>query len=46
MQFFHDDHDDGPGFDDMYDGDPDGMPGSTTMDADADAGERDWLAET
>lgn len=39
-QFFHDDYDDGPGFDDVYDGD---MP--TGADA-ADAQEEDLLAST
>lgn len=38
-QFFHDDYDDGPGFDDVYDGDGIGA-------ADADAGEQDLLAAT
>ncbi|KAF8075066.1 condensin complex subunit 2/barren [Lyophyllum atratum] len=40
-QFFHDDYDDGPGFDDgdPYDGDGVGVP-------DADAGEQDLLAAT
>jgi condensin complex subunit 2 len=40
-QFFHDDYDDGPGFDDVdpYDGDGIGVP-------DADAGEQDLLAAT
>ncbi len=38
-QFFHDDYDDGPGFDDVYDGDGMGAP-------DADAGEQDLLAAT
>jgi len=40
-QFFHDDYDDGPGFDDVFDGDGDGgaMP-------DVDAGEQDLLAAT
>jgi condensin complex subunit 2 len=36
-QFFHDDYDDGPGFDDGFDGD---LPGT------ADPGEQDLLAET
>lgn len=38
-QFFHDDFDDGPGFDDVYDGDGMGAP-------DADVGEQDLLAAT
>lgn len=40
-QFFHDDYDDGPGFDDVdpYDGDGAGVP-------DTDAGEQDLLAAT
>ena len=38
-QFFHDDYDDGPGFDDAYDGDGMGTP-------DADVGEQDLLAAT
>jgi hypothetical protein len=38
-QFFHDDYDDGPGFDDPFDGDGVGVP-------DADAGEQDLLAAT
>lgn len=40
-QFFHDDYDDGPGFDDVdpYDGDGIGVP-------DTDAGEQDLLAAT
>lgn len=40
-QFFHDDYDDGPGFDDVdpFDGDGVGVP-------DADAGEQDLLAAT
>lgn len=38
-QFFHDDYDDGPGFDDVYDGDGMGTP-------DADVGEQDLLAAT
>jgi condensin complex subunit 2 len=40
-QFFHDDYDDGPGFDDGYEGDGDAMGGP-----DADAGEQDLLAAT
>lgn len=44
-QFFHDDYDDGPGFDDIYDGDGDGLPSAAAMGVDADAGERDLLAE-
>ncbi|KAG6891270.1 hypothetical protein C0995_008522 [Termitomyces sp. Mi166 len=38
-QFFHDDYDDGPGFDDGFDGDGGGEP-------EADAGEQDLLAAT
>ena len=45
-QFFHDDYDDGPGFDDIYDGDADGLPSATALGVDVDAGERDLLAET
>ena len=40
-QFFHDDYDDGPGFDDMYDADGNGMGGP-----EPDAGEQDLLAAT
>ena len=43
-QFFHDDDDDGPGFDDLYDGD--GMPDGDPMPVDAEPGERDLLSET
>ncbi|KAI5116872.1 hypothetical protein M0805_005838 [Coniferiporia weirii] len=45
-QFFHDEYDDGPGFDDIYDGDGDGMAGGDNADIDAEAGERDLLSET
>ncbi|KAG6865711.1 hypothetical protein C0991_012527 [Blastosporella zonata] len=38
-QFFHDDYDDGPGFDDGFDGDGAGVP-------EVDAGEQDLLAAT
>ena len=37
-QFFHDDYDDGPGFDDVYDGGDGGAP--------VEAGEQDLLAAT
>ncbi|KLO19285.1 barren [Schizopora paradoxa] len=43
-QFFHDDDDDGPGFDDLYDGD--GMPDGDSMPVDVEPGERDLLSET
>lgn len=43
-QFFHDDDDDGPGFDDLYDGD--GLPDGDPMPVDAEPGERDLLSET
>ncbi|KAH8116394.1 barren [Phellopilus nigrolimitatus] len=42
-QFFHDEYDDGPGFDDIYDGDGDGMVGNPD---DVEPGERDLLSET
>jgi condensin complex subunit 2 len=38
-QFFHDDYDDGPGFDDVFEGEGGAMP-------DVDAGEQDLLAAT
>ncbi|EJD07497.1 barren [Fomitiporia mediterranea MF3/22] len=41
-QFFHDEYDDGPGFDDIYDGDA----GGEGLGIDAEPGERDLLAET
>lgn len=41
-QFFHDEYDDGPGFDDIYDGDA----GGDALGIDAEPGERDLLAET
>lgn len=44
-QFFHDDYDDGPGFDDMYDGDGD-VNGTSGPTMSVEAGERDLLSET
>ena len=41
-QFFHDDFDDGPGFDDIYDGDGDLISQAPN----AEPGERDLLSET
>jgi condensin complex subunit 2 len=41
-QFFHDDYDDGPGFDDVFEGEGDGVGAM----ADVDAGEQDLLAAT
>ncbi|KAL5513141.1 hypothetical protein ACEPAH_3539 [Sanghuangporus vaninii] len=41
-QFFHDEYDDGPGFDDIYDGDG----GGDALGMDVEPGERDLLAET
>jgi condensin complex subunit 2 len=41
-QFFHDDYDDGPGFDDVFEGEGDGGGAM----ADVDAGEQDLLAAT
>ena len=42
-QFFHDEYDDGPGFDDIYDGD--GIPGAD-LNPEVETGDRDLLAET
>ncbi|TDL23688.1 barren [Rickenella mellea] len=44
-QFFHDEYDDGPGFDDIYDGDGP-MPTGDGMAADVEPGEQDLLAAT
>ena len=41
-QFFHDDYDDGPGFDDVFEGEGDGVGAMP----DVDAGEQDLLAAT
>ena len=41
-QFFHDEYDDGPAFDDMYDGDG----GGSALGIDNEPGDRDLLAET
>lgn len=44
-QFFHDEYDDGPGFDDVYDGDGDGPMAMGTT-ASIEPGEQDLLALT
>lgn len=44
-QFFHDDYDDGPGFDDIYDGDGDGaVSAADGMNTEVSAAEQDLLA--
>ncbi|THH01047.1 hypothetical protein EW026_g1576 [Hermanssonia centrifuga] len=43
-QFFHDDYDDGPGFDDVFDGD--GPEGGSAANINPDSGEQDLLAAT
>lgn len=45
-QFFHDEYEDGPGFDDIYDGDGEGTPGIGNAALDIDSGDRDLLSET
>jgi condensin complex subunit 2 len=45
-QFFHDDYDDGPGFDDVFEGEGEGEGDGGGPLPDTDAGEQDLLAAT